>query len=169
MRGRGTEIRRQGSRSSRSLKFLRRQVIAYRWMKVEAVGEVCSAGIDPVFESLLPVMRGIVSGHCQCELESQSRGRVARMPRCACINRRGPVGYVLCNVRCHVEIAQIVDEIARIVRLVGTRARSSSGLPRVRCFPMRRRVQAQLRHAKAPSSGSTASRQSRLRIDIEKF
>src|SRR5215469_18039875 len=89
----------------------------------------------------------VVGGHCQRELEPHTRNTtehgpgetpnglspaerlfnpltllladlIAWMPRGTRIDRRASVGRVLRDVRRHVEIAQIVDELAGIVRLV---------------------------------------------------
>jgi hypothetical protein len=46
--------------------------------------------------------------------------RVTGMARRRSVDRRGPVGRVLRNVWRDVEVAQIVDEPAHIVSLVGT-------------------------------------------------
>ena len=92
----------------------------------------------------------IVGSDCQSELESQLLGsayadgfapakrlfrslaflladRLARMPRREAVNRRGPVGRALRDMRCYVEVAQIVNERACIVGLVGTERDAPSG------------------------------------------
>jgi hypothetical protein len=55
------------------------------------------------------------------------------MTRRASVNRRGSIGRVLRDVRRNVEVAEIVDELTHIIRLVGAEreppangARSSS-------------------------------------------
>src|SRR5215813_5965849 len=98
----------------------------------------------------------VVGGHRQSELESQAcdpaqhgprettnglgpaerllgalalalADRITRMSRRASVDRRGSVGGVLCNVRRDVEVAQIVDELAHIVSLVGAKRRRDPG------------------------------------------
>jgi hypothetical protein len=49
--------------------------------------------------------------------------RTTRMARRARVDRRGSVGCVLRNVRRHVEVAQIVDELAHIVSFIGAELR----------------------------------------------
>jgi hypothetical protein len=50
------------------------------------------------------------------------------MARRASVDRRGSVGGVLRNVRRDVEVAQIVDELAHIVSLVGAK-REGGAIP----------------------------------------
>jgi len=88
----------------------------------------------------------VIGGHRQSKLESQAcdpaqhgprettnglgpaerllralalADRMTRMARRASVDRRGSVGCVLRNVRRDVEVAQIVDELAHIVSLIG--------------------------------------------------
>src|SRR5262249_13877279 len=52
--------------------------------------------------------------------------RITRMAGRASVDRRGSVGGVLRNVRRDVEVAQIVDELAHIVSLVGAKRHAAS-------------------------------------------